>query len=272
VREGRGPLDARSKGRKRIPRRRFDVALDTPGAEIRLPAFPMVEDFWRVVSGVLMLVLFASLLVVMKASTFQVEAVEVKGLEAFTRPEITRAIDVQGKAVFLVSPALVKEDLEQTYPGLKEVDVRVQWPSSVLIEVKERHPALVWTWREEVHWIDAEGVSFQPHGEYEQILRVQSSLPLAELEKSVQVRELVQKALVFGEFVSEEKTVLYDDRYGFGWQDEQGWNVFFGSEVEKMELKNRIYQRVVDHLTQKGIRPALISVEYIDAPYYRMEY
>ena len=38
---------------RRVPRRRVDVALSTPGAEIRLPAVPAVNNKWRLVSGIL---------------------------------------------------------------------------------------------------------------------------------------------------------------------------------------------------------------------------
>jgi hypothetical protein len=35
-------------------------------------------------------------------------------------------------------------------------------------------------------------------------------------------------------------------------------------------LKMRVYESMVDSLTQRGIRPALINVTYPTAPYYRM--
>ena len=38
-----------------------------------------------------------------------------------------------------------------------------------------------------------------------------------------------------------------------------------------MEVKARVYQAMVDWLTQQGIRPTLINVAYPDAPFYRVE-
>jgi hypothetical protein len=36
-----------------------------------------------------------------------------------------------------------------------------------------------------------------------------------------------------------------------------------------VEVKARVYQALVDSLTQRGIRPVLINVAYPSAPFYR---
>jgi hypothetical protein len=38
-----------------------------------------------------------------------------------------------------------------------------------------------------------------------------------------------------------------------------------------MEMKLLVYQAIVDRLQKEGITPALISVENVHAPYYRLE-
>ncbi len=65
-------------------------------------------------------------------------------------------------------------------------------------------------------------------------------------------------------------TVEYDPKYGLGWPDSRGWKVFFGTNVSDMPLKLQVYKSLVDSLAQKGIQPAFISVQYANAPYYRM--
>jgi len=42
-------------------------------------------------------------------------------------------------------------------------------------------------------------------------------------------------------------------------------------EDQDMEMKLSVYQAMVDRLQSEGIQPALISVEYVHAPYYRTE-
>ncbi len=70
-----------------------------------------------------------------------------------------------------------------------------------------------------------------------------------------------------------EGTVLvFDSEHGLGWNDPNGgWDVFFGNEDEDMDMKLAVYQALVERLKTEGIQPALISVEYVHAPYYRME-
>ena len=64
--------------------------------------------------------------------------------------------------------------------------------------------------------------------------------------------------------------LLYDPQYGFGWVDQRGWTVWFGTDAQEMDVKLRVYSVLVDSLAQRGITPTFISVEYPGAPYYRL--
>jgi len=56
-----------------------------------------------------------------------------------------------------------------------------------------------------------------------------------------------------------------------GWIDPRGWKVYFGIDLSDLQVKEAEYQVIVDHLTQQGITPVMISVEFPHAPYYRTE-
>jgi hypothetical protein len=64
--------------------------------------------------------------------------------------------------------------------------------------------------------------------------------------------------------------ILYDPKSGFGWNDPRGWRAYFGTSARDVELKMRVYEAMVNSLTQRGIKPAMINVTYPAAPYYRM--
>jgi hypothetical protein len=83
--------------------------------------------------------------------------------------------------------------------------------------------------------------------------------------------DLVTSILALGAKMPPDTLVLYDSEHGLGWNDPNGWEVYFGAEDEDMEMKLRVYETLVADLQQQGIQPALISVEYVHAPYYRME-
>ena len=68
-----------------------------------------------------------------------------------------------------------------------------------------------------------------------------------------------------------DTVLVYDSEHGLGWNDPNGWEVFFGDEDQEMDMKLLVYQALVEHLQSEGIQPAMISVEYVHAPYYRME-
>ena len=63
----------------------------------------------------------------------------------------------------------------------------------------------------------------------------------------------------------------YSPKYGLGWKDPQGWRVYFGENTQDVSMKISIYQAIIDKLTQQGIQPSMISVEYLDAPFYRTD-
>jgi hypothetical protein len=83
--------------------------------------------------------------------------------------------------------------------------------------------------------------------------------------------ELVSAILELNAKMPADTVLVYDSEHGLGWNDPKGWEVFFGAEDQDMEMKLSVYQALVERLESEGIQPALISVEYVHAPYYRME-
>ena len=82
--------------------------------------------------------------------------------------------------------------------------------------------------------------------------------------------DMVQAVKGLAGHVPPGMSILYEPRMGFGWHDPRGWRVYFGMKASDVELKVRVYESMVNQLTQRGIRPALINVMYPTAPYYRM--
>jgi cell division protein FtsQ len=161
--------------------------------------------------------------------------------------------------------------------------------------VTERVPLIAWTQDGSEVWLDAEGVSFPPRGNPENpLVRVEGhgtppgltsalqagnleSLPpgtpqTAAINPSIRLTpQLVTSILSLGVKVPPDTMLVYDSDHGLGWNDPSGWEVYFGAEDQDMQMKLNIYQNLVEHLQNEGLQPELISVEYIHAPYYRME-
>ena len=74
-----------------------------------------------------------------------------------------------------------------------------------------------------------------------------------------------------GEVLPAGTTLTYSQQNGMGWADNRGWNVFVGVDLEQIDQKMKVYEAVVNKLSQEGITPVMISVENVHAPFYRME-
>ena len=66
--------------------------------------------------------------------------------------------------------------------------------------------------------------------------------------------------------------LLYDAENGVGWTDPQGWQVYLGTDPADIDLKLAEYQVIVADLLQRNLQTVLINLEYLHAPYYRMEH
>ena len=293
--------------KQRLPKRRYDVALNVPGAELRLPSLPMVRVGWRIVSGMLAVMMLACLFMMWKLPAFQVNTVEAEGLQRLTVGDLNTVMDILGSSIFTIDPPAVEQALSQAFPELASISVNAGLPARVVVNLVERQPVLSWFQDNREVWVDAEGVAFVPRGNPGTLVRVEGhgiapqaiasvviptagSLPpgaifvpatdtdeaSAEAERvAVQParlpRDLVKAILPLGSQVPADTQLVYDAQYGLGWDDPLGWEVYFGAQTDEMDQKLVVYQGVVEYLTDQGLQPELVSVAFVHAPYYRME-
>jgi len=127
-------------------------------------------------------------------------------------------------------------------------------------------------------WIDENGNAFQPRGEVSGLVQVSANgAPRQDLtdpalniyEQRFITPELVQVIISLAPFVPAGVPMIYDPQYGIGWQDPSGWVVHFGQNTQDMDMKFTVYHALVDHLVSQGIQPTLISMEFLDAPFYK---
>jgi len=253
------------------PRRRVDVPLSAPGAEIRLPAVPAVGNKWRLLSGMITAALLLAMVFLLSSDAFRVGQVEVSGIQRLNQVEISRAIAVTGKPVFLINPDQIIRDLQLTFPGLSDIEVKVNWPARVEITLQERAPVLAWNWDGHVRWVDQKGVAFEPHDAGGDILQVKSSMLPPTVENRFVDPRIVNTVQALSGLAPEGVPMIFDEEHGLGWKDPRGWQVYFGFNDDDAAMKLVVYQAVVDYLQEKGITPAVINVEYLEAPYFRME-
>lgn len=291
-------------------RRQFYVTMDrAAGTEVRLPAIPQLNPGWRAASFLLAVLMIIGIYSMLYSPFCQVGTVEVKDLQRLNADEINAALNLEYLSIIEIDPQQIKEKLISTYPELINVRVWVNMPNAVTISAEERVPVIALAEGDQTNWVDASGIIFPArgeavvNGETKPLVTIQAeeglpmvpveldthkllqldangtegdtaSAPTAQSEKPVQqkVDPTVLTALQeLSQLLPPEIQLVYSKQNGLGWQSPEGWQIFIGKNLRNFEAKYAMYQQVTNYLTAQGIHPALVSVENLNAPYYRLE-
>jgi len=280
-------------------RNKVRVPLKGKSAELHLPASLRLLFGWRLVSGV---IFFLSLAIVVSFSgltAFEVSAVNLEGAQRLDAEMISAQLDIYGESIIKLRPEDIAQKISDRLPSLSDVKVFVGLPAAVRLVVVERQPLVLWQQESQSLWIDAEGIMFPVRGEADVPMSViaSSDPPGAPSENEdvdpeipatdtadepvfsphdqptypITTPEFVKSILSIRNHVPEGSSLLYDPLFGLGWQDPQGWMVYFGRDADQIGVKIAEYNTILAALKEKNLQPALISVEYLHAPFYRLE-
>jgi hypothetical protein len=260
-------------------RKRYDMAFTISGTHVRTPGItlPHFEFTSRWFSAALTGLLLLALYLMWNSSMFLVTAPELTGNQRLSSTDLNAITQLSGKPIFLAFPAQIESTLRSAYPDLSFVDVRVGFPNRLIINVVERTPIMAWYQNDAMAWIDTSGVAFPARGAADGLINVVANgtpPQVKEEDTPAFERVYVQPQLVQGfqelyPYVPAGTPMVYDPKYGIGWQETSGWQVFFGEKLDNIPLKIQEYQSIVKMLTLKGVQPSLISVAYLDAPFYK---
>jgi POTRA domain, FtsQ-type len=281
------PLQKR-KTNKAKARRRYDLSLSVPGAEMRLPALPQVAFGMRLVSGVLVIGLAVMIYFMWNSTTFRVAAAEITGLQRLSSQDVNTVLDISGKPVFELSTNVMEKQLKQAFPEFSSVSVKIGFPKDVRVMVEERTPILSWKQDGRTVLVDANGVAFPQRelsGAAPSLVVEASSAPIVAptdvsavgsvmsttLQSQLLPVEMVSAILSMSAIAPTNSTLIYSKDHGLGWKDAQGWDAYFGN-VRDIDMKLKVYQALVKQLKKEKLKPVLISVEYVHNPYYRLEH
>ncbi len=262
-------------------RRRMQASLSMPGVHVQMPAIPMprFEVGWRLLSFFLALAMAAAIYLAWNLPIFRVVSAQVQGNQRLNPDEINAVLNSAGQPIFTLMPADLATRLRLNYPELASAKVTLGLPNLVTVNVNERQPVILWQINGGYTWIDDNGVAFRPRGSADHLISVAAlgapapGLPSKDDPLSpvpYMSADMVKAVKTLAPDVPAGSTLTFDPQYGLGWTDSRGWKVVFGNNSDAMLLKWQVYQSLVNSLLQKGIRPAFISVQYVNAPYYRM--
>jgi cell division protein FtsQ len=268
------------------------------GVEMRLPALPQVQFSWQMASVFLAIATLILVILLTTLDTFQVKNVEVTGNSRVAASEIQTVINGANHSVFTLDRRITVNALLTAFPELTNVHLKVSFPDTVVLSVSERKPVLAWEGPDTVQWIDAQGVVMPARGDGGTLLAVKSTVavPLlvtaedtaaADTETTTDATavatqstepdiyyidpQVLQTAISLGAQLPEGASLVYDPISGMGWKDPKGWRVYFGLDLSNIQMKLIEYQAIVERLSALGVKASYISVEHLDAPYYRTE-
>lgn len=281
---------------KRQPRRIFFLNMGT-NVELATPALPMIRPGWRILSGMLVIALVAMLLFALGSDTFKINTAQLKGFQRLNINDIEAVLKLQGKLIFTIEPKALVTELSKRFPELSNISVQIGLPAQVIIQASERNPILAWKQKDQLWWIDAQGFAFVARGDAAPTVIVESAdapppypapttkpsdgamsiattptAPMKNLFAGARVElKTIAAALTLSPYLPEKSQLAYSTGHGLGWKDPRGWVVYFGSTLDDLDMKLAMYQAIVTQLTEKKIKPSLISIENLNAPYYRLE-
>lgn len=261
-------------------RRRMDISLGVPGAEVRLPALPQIAVGWRLVSTAMAALIALALYFAWNSPVFRIQQVQVEGLRRLALEDMNPILALRNELVFSVSPEELRQELVTAYPEFSKVEVAVKFPNQVHVTLEERAPILRWEQDGKSVLIDANGFAFPERGQPPQdvalVVKASSAPPAQAQVESLTAPapflavEMVSAVLSLSSVVPANTPIIYDSRHGLGFVDGRGWQVYFG-DVQDINVKMNVYTAIVKKLKKEGVKPALISVEFVHAPYFRGE-
>jgi cell division septal protein FtsQ len=292
---GYGTPIHRQAGQK-TARRQYYVTMDqASGTELRLPAIPLINPGWRLLSGALAILMGMIVYSLLYSPFFQVESVQVEGLQRLNGGDLSASLGLEELSILEVNPGEIHALVSRQYPELVDVQVHVDLPNVVIVSASERQPVLAWLKNDQVTWVDVDGVTFPARGEAGPLVTIHTGddLPLAPIavelvDQVTALNEngeanilspllrtvdpaLLKAAQSLNQNLPEETVLIYDQQNGLGWYAPEGWQVYIGRDFNDFDARYNVYQRLTEHLIEQGLRPSLVSVAHISAPFYRLE-
>ncbi len=262
-------------------RRKYQAALSMPGIEVRMPAIQLTTAGARsrLISLLLCLLFGAALYLLATLPEFHGAPAHVTGNQRIAADDINAVLGTTGESIFTLTAPELEKRLRLNYPDLESAHVTIGLPNVINVTIVERQPVVLWQQGSGYTWIDANGVAFRPRGEAGGLVPVvaEAAPPVPTggvadpLSPAAYISpDLVKAIQAIAPDVPQGTALEYDPQYGLGWSDSRGWKVFFGYTAKDMPMKLQVYSTLVNDLLQKGIQPTFISVQYANAPYYRI--
>ena len=220
---------------------------------------------WRIVSGLIVLSLLVVLGLFFTSDAFYVHSIAVGGLRYMTSNEIFTLTNITSLHIFWVDPDQVRADVLRS-PTVADAEVRIGWPPNMVqIIITEREPALVWEQAGQATWIDLQGRVMRQREDRPDLLRVSADSSMTGPVGATLDPDIVTGAVQLQALLSGVNVLRYHPDKGLGYNDQRGWEAWFGTGSDMSE-KVLIYNAMVNDFQDRGYFLREFDVGNPDAP------
>lgn len=220
----------------------------------------------RWMSGVLLVLCAWSVYWFANASTFYIHQVQVEGTSRLSEAEVLNLSALQGVNVFWADTAQATRLIE-ALPDVESARVRCQLPGRCVINIVERHPALIWRQGEAHIWVGEDGVAVPARGKLPDAIVLESVGTTALKPGDRLDPEIIQAIHAMQALRPQVRVLEYSERYGLMFSIGPDQKVRLG-DGSRIATKLAILEALNERLLDQGIRPSLIDVRYPEAPYF----
>lgn len=215
---------------------------------------------------VLLIIVISIGVLCLKSSYFNISSIDVENNNIVAAEEIKILSEAQGKNIFLINKGKIENKI-RINPYIETIEFRRKFPSTLIIDVKEKEIKGIYQLKEAFINVDKEGkmvhaVNKFPSGKLPLIegVAVEQYVPNESLVKDDPVKlQALKSALTIGDY-NETKNLFYSidvsDPYGIILRTKDGINVKIG-DATNIEYKLSLALKALEDPKIKGVKGML---------------
>jgi len=190
---------------------------------------------------------------------FFIERVDVQGLNILTQRDVERAAGARGYNIYFLDPTQVERAMS-VLPEIKSAHVMLGVPNSMLVQIEERTPELIWFKGDGAYWVDADGIAFKARSPRTDLPTVRDFDPTG-VQPGKRVAPAAFNAIqaVRKAWQQSPKNFEWTASNGLAAIDEHGWKIIFG-DANDMDLKIVKLKALLARLVAQGARIKFIDL------------
>lgn len=238
----------------------------------------------RWLSFILASVCLAVLYMMLNVQPFVAGDATIIGNKRVSVQEIQDVLAIKGQPIITLDPTMVENRILASFQDISSAHVDLSISQGISVTIQERIPVAAWQQQSgETFWLDADGYKFAARGQVDSLPVIISygdppaiPVPVDDKKTTPEVARFIPEVLSqsigkLSQYMPTGASLIFDPQYGIGWLDPSGLKVYFGQSFDGSSTKIKVYQALLDHLATAEIQPVMISVEYPNAPFYRIE-